>query len=391
MGYTFAMTTTPALEGVKALKNMGWAAKEVFLPPLPHFTLTPIIPSTPDLTVFVEPDLGQPAFARHGDWVIRYQGSSISPMGQKALKKLTKALPSLFPSPLNWLELVPPSESIGFLKVRQVGPAMFYVDIPSACIQTCLFCDRSAGLRVAEEAALRPAKDQLLWLRFVLSQLSPPPASEFQFGGSEPLTFNGLADLFRVIQEKGFAPSRMDTTGWPVTSALIQQLVEAGLKEVTIPVYAAEPALHDRIVRHKGAYHKTLQALEFFAAAGVEICIHSLVLRENIHDIPNLFHLLAHLKSNQVRVVWPKEIPRAPWLAWENYPALTDLKAALADCLWPDGKALALCLPPCGVPEHLHPHLRPLLHHSSHATFCKTCTYRHNCPGPGKEYENIFY
>ncbi len=175
--------------------------------------------------------------------------------------------------------------------------------ISSECHQQCAFCS------VKE---LEPARDggDPLYTRLTADLLSNREAGvvHYRLNGYDPLTYSRVLDILRFATRVGYR--RTDVFS-PCTTLADPAFCDAVLAAITpernfhVPLYALEPALHDRCVGREGAHALVMRALENLEARvpASSIVIISVAMVENVEALPALaafaarkgFRFTAHL------------------------------------------------------------------------------------------------
>jgi radical SAM protein with 4Fe4S-binding SPASM domain len=75
----------------------------------------------------------------------------------------------------------------------------------------------------------------------------------------------------------------------------VDQLVAAGLDHVQVTLESCVPAVHDEMMRARGAFHQTVQGLRNVLATRLYVMTNTTMLRTNVHTIPDTLDFLADL------------------------------------------------------------------------------------------------
>lgn len=103
--------------------------------------------------------------------------------------------------------------------------------------------------------------------------------------GNEPLLHPELDAILEAARAEGFVEFQALTTAAPLADPdRCRALVEAGVTSLALPLYAADPAIHDSITRAPGSHAHTLRALENLAELGAEVFVHANLMRQNLDD-----------------------------------------------------------------------------------------------------------
>lgn len=167
---------------------------------------------------------------------------------------------------------------------RHAGTSL---QITESCMCRCLMCNLVGYfkrpqmplpevLRAMEEAALLGV--ELLDL----------------FGGEVTLR----RDLFELIRHARWLGLQcmFITTGYYVTPAYARRLEQAGLNRVVVSLDGSRPEIHDSIRQLPGLFAKAVRALKALAARpNIETFASTVILSQNLHDLPALVRLSGRL------------------------------------------------------------------------------------------------
>lgn len=164
------------------------------------------------------------------------------------------------------------------------GRSLGIVALTSPCYANCIFCGQETTREwtFADTGAL---------LESVSARDFAP--EKVVVVGWEPLSHPGVLDLVAALRSTGVREVELMTTGVPLgDDRLVDALVAAGLTSVAVPLYSHLEHVNDLVMRRAGAYRATLRGLERLRRASVELFVHALVLRQNLHDVDPLCALV---------------------------------------------------------------------------------------------------
>ena len=161
-------------------------------------------------------------------------------------------------------------------------PVLSEVAVTYRCNLKCVFCYAGSGCAAnptgsAEEMTVEQVK-AVLWKIF--HQAKTPSVS---FTGGEPTLLAKLPELIRYAKGLGMRVNLI-TNGTLITQALAQEYAEQGLDSAQVSLEGVTADTHDRIVRLPGAYHNTLNAIEYLKAAGILTHTNTTITRANLHE-----------------------------------------------------------------------------------------------------------
>ncbi len=120
------------------------------------------------------------------------------------------------------------------------------------------------------------------------------------FTGGEPTLIPYLPDLIRHAEGLGLI-SGLNTNGRALKdAAYVRELVEAGLDHVQITLESHDPAIHDQMVAHAGAWQETVQGIRNALATQLFVMTNTTLIKKNSSF---LSETLAFLKELEVPTV----------------------------------------------------------------------------------------
>lgn len=115
------------------------------------------------------------------------------------------------------------------------------------------------------------------------------------FTGGEPSLRNDLPELIAHAEKNGQITG-MNTNARRLSDPrFVEQLVNAGLDHVQITVESCDAAIHDKMVKAKGAFQQTIKGLKNALASRLFVMTNTTMLRDNVHTIPATLDFLADL------------------------------------------------------------------------------------------------
>ncbi|MBN1264383.1 MAG: radical SAM protein [Anaerolineales bacterium] len=115
------------------------------------------------------------------------------------------------------------------------------------------------------------------------------------FTGGEATLRDDLPQLIAYAQQQGQITGLL-TNGRRLSNPVyLQELIDAGLDHVQITLESADAAIHDRMVRSKGAWEETVAGIRSAIKAGLYLMTNTTLLTENKHTILPTIEFLAEL------------------------------------------------------------------------------------------------
>ncbi len=217
------------------------------------------------------------------------------------------------------------------------------------------------------------------------------------FTGGEPTLRRDLPELIRKARAAGFVDIGIQTNGIALAKkSVVQRLVDAGLTYIFVPILSHEAAMHDRLVGHRGAFHRLLQGVDHCRDAGLEVSYNIVVTAPALDDVESMVSFIAerfgapHMDLNISFVAlqgWALDhLELVPRLA----AARPRLKAALDRCrdLGIPVRIPGICgIPMCQLPgyeeefDEYHSVNPPHPDERSFGAACEACAMRPRCSG----------
>jgi radical SAM protein with 4Fe4S-binding SPASM domain len=116
------------------------------------------------------------------------------------------------------------------------------------------------------------------------------------FTGGEPTLRNDLPELISYAEKLGMVTG-INTNGRRLKDeSYVQSLVKAGLDHVQITLESHDPAIHDQIVHHPGAWEETTSGIQNAEKSKLFIMTNTTLLKNNSVDLEKTLQLLSDLK-----------------------------------------------------------------------------------------------
>lgn len=153
-----------------------------------------------------------------------------------------------------------------------------FLELTRGCNLRCKHCLNNSGVAEENQLTIEECYD-------LITKLSKAGIQEIRFTGGEPLIFNGIYELMKYATEQGIFVS-IGTNGTLITKDVAQKLKDNGLKRAVVSLDGTKD-MHD-IIRGKGNYDKTIEAIKFLNDVGISIKVNSVIMRSNMEDVIKL-------------------------------------------------------------------------------------------------------
>jgi radical SAM protein with 4Fe4S-binding SPASM domain len=154
-------------------------------------------------------------------------------------------------------------------------------EVTGACNLRCIHCHAISGQAAADELTTDEGKK-------LIDQLAAE--SEFRtlvYTGGEPLVRPDIFELLRHSQKAGLA-NIIATNGTLIDEEMAFKLKDHGVVCNAISFDAADPAVHDKIRNHSGAFDLAIRGIEATKKAGILLQINTTAMEYNMPHLPEL-------------------------------------------------------------------------------------------------------
>jgi len=176
------------------------------------------------------------------------------------------------------------AEMTAIREVAASGRLEFFIQTRTECRRKCIFCN------VTKEDKGAYADTSLVQFERNFIRLNREiGARKILFWSNEPLHHPELPNLIAEARESGFTEIIVQTGGaFDEDSADIEECAAAGLTRLQIPIYGATAETQDMITGSEGAFEETINGARRAVAAGVYVAFNTIVIRQNLHEIPDI-------------------------------------------------------------------------------------------------------
>lgn len=256
-----------------------------------------------------------------------------------------------------------------------VAPAVLLI-LTNACENRCFFCANAGTTAVPPERFTR-WEDIAARLR-----ARPEGVTRLFIGGNEPMLHPRFGDALVLAKASGFTSIELMTSGMQLADASARAAVlDAGLADVAVPIYAAEAGLHDAICQ-TACWDRLAEGLDAVRAAGVRVWVHTLALRRNRDALAPLADLVRDRWGGALAIAPVRE--KAGLFGWREEALSLSEMGMLCQGLPPDVTLVGWpsCLDrgrPRGSASVMDLYFRTQLR--TFAPACDGCLDRPTCPG----------
>jgi MoaA/NifB/PqqE/SkfB family radical SAM enzyme len=171
-----------------------------------------------------------------------------------------------------------------FIQKRPDLLALPLLMLENPCEHDCLFC-------MAKPLPPTPFPVVERWL--AQNRTGGLNLTRLGIAGNEPLLHPDIDDILTAAREAGFERFEVLTSGAPLAQVdRARALYAAGARDYAIPLYAADPVIHDAITQSPGSHADTMRGIENLRALGARVHIHANLLRQNLDHVAALERLV---------------------------------------------------------------------------------------------------
>lgn len=169
--------------------------------------------------------------------------------------------------------------------VQRNLPWSVHVDLTYRCNERCIHC----YLDHEDHGEMKTQE-----IKGVLEQLAQSGTLFLTLSGGEIFLRADLFELLEFARELHFDIS-LKTNALLIDAARARKLRDLSVRKIQISVYSAEPEVHDAITKVRGSLERTLTAIRFLQAEGLNLKIACPLMKQNLTAYRNVQALAAEL------------------------------------------------------------------------------------------------
>jgi radical SAM protein with 4Fe4S-binding SPASM domain len=170
-------------------------------------------------------------------------------------------------------------------------PVLSEIALTYRCQNRCTFCYASAPNRGPEVAQMTTGEVKHI-LDVIVDDARVPTVS---FTGGEPTLRPDLPVLTAYAKSRRLRTNLITNGLRCGANGYVEQLAAAGLDSAQVSLEAADPAVHDAVVGHPGAWQRTVQGIRHLKAAGIHVHTNTTINRLNRDHLLALVDFLAEM------------------------------------------------------------------------------------------------
>ena len=170
-------------------------------------------------------------------------------------------------------------------------PRLVFWEVTKGCNLRCIHCratatQLSAPTDLSTEASLG-----------IIDQIAAFANPILVLSGGEPLFRRDIFQLARYATERGLRVA-LATNGTLVTKGVARNIVDTGVRRVSISLDGADAATHDAFRGISGAFEASVQGLRNLRDLGMSVQINMTIARHNAHQLPEVLDLARKLGAD---------------------------------------------------------------------------------------------
>lgn len=218
------------------------------------------------------------------------------------------------------------------------------------------------------------------------------------FTGGEPTLRPDLPELLSFARDQGIPEIDVQTNGIMLARPeIVERLAAAGMSSIFLSLHSADPAVHEAMLKVKGAFDKILRAVENCLEAGVEVRYNYVVTTLNLDGVADFMEFVARRFGRPGASVCLSFVALQGWALDhpELIPTLEEAAPMMAAGLEAGGRlGLEIRIPGlCGIPmcilpgrekqfdEYHDTESPPQVAARSYPSACGRCPWRLRCSG----------
>jgi len=167
------------------------------------------------------------------------------------------------------------------------APIFVCWETTKACLLACRHC-RARAIRKPMAGEL--THEQGLKLIDQLVEFGEPYPALLLTGG-DPLMRNDFFDLIEYAKNRGIYVAVAASVTPKLNEPAISRMKALGVDIMSVSLDGATPKTHDRLRGIPGTWAATVAALQTTSKAGLKAQVNTTVMRSNINELPDIFHI----------------------------------------------------------------------------------------------------
>lgn len=183
----------------------------------------------------------------------------------------------------------PAVREIPFGSQKRELPVLSEIALTYRCQNKCVFCYAESPKRGAQVREMTTDEVKTIIDR-IFDDAHCPTVS---FTGGEPTLRDDLPELIRYAKSKGMRVNLITNGLQCSDGAYVNRLTAAGLDSAQVSLEGPDSQVHDRVVRHPGAFERTTKAVHLLRGAGIHTHTNTTICGSNRAHLLELVDYIA--------------------------------------------------------------------------------------------------
>lgn len=183
-----------------------------------------------------------------------------------------------------------------------------FLEVTLRCNAYCEHCGSNCGM---DQAYDKLSADAIKNTLYDVASKYQSKRIMLNVAGGEPLLREDLFDIMTHATELGF-PWGMTTNGFLVNNSIIEEMKKSGMQTISVSLNGLK-STHEKICGVANCYEKVINNIKLLKEAGFLDCLQitTVVSKNNIHELEELYNLVIALDVDSWRVMQVDSIGRA--------------------------------------------------------------------------------
>ncbi|MCL5430661.1 MAG: TIGR04053 family radical SAM/SPASM domain-containing protein [Candidatus Marsarchaeota archaeon] len=170
-------------------------------------------------------------------------------------------------------------------------PVLVFWETTRACLLSCKHC-RASAIRTALPGEL--SKEEGFGLLDQISGFGSPSPVVILTGG-DPLMRSDIFELTEYAKGLGIKFALSPAVSEKLTHEMLMKLRDSGATSISVSLDGSDKATHDSIRQVDGTFDRTIEVIRDSVNMGLGIQVNTTVMKRNLHELPEILHLIKGL------------------------------------------------------------------------------------------------
>ncbi|MDG6998696.1 MAG: TIGR04053 family radical SAM/SPASM domain-containing protein [Nitrososphaerota archaeon] len=170
-------------------------------------------------------------------------------------------------------------------------PVLVFWETTRACPLACIHCRASA---ITEPSPQELSHSEGMGLIDQVAEFGKPSPTII-FTGGDPLKRKDLTQLLSYASSRGLNYALSPAVSELLNFETIEKIKRSGVSSISVSLDGASKETHDAIRNKEGTFRRTEEVLRNCALAGLGVQVNTAIMRRNLFELPQMFHLIRSL------------------------------------------------------------------------------------------------